>query len=625
MASNTIMIATVATTFVPLLASAIILLATRRRATLSAAVSLAAGALSLLGAIALFVLLRGLEAPLTFSWRWLLSGQIAVRFGYQLDALSLLMLLIVAAISFLVQFYSLGYMAHDPGKARYFGFLSLFAWAMLNLTTAATLLQLFVFWELVGLSSYLLIGFWYEKFSASEAGKKAFVMTRLGDVAFLLGILLLTIHLGQLDIAGLEASAGRMAPGLITGAALLILGGIVGKSAQFPLLTWLPDAMEGPTPVSALLHSATMVAAGVYLMARLFPFFSLSPLALFAALLIGTLSLLLASTMALVSRDIKQVWAFSTISQLGFMLMGLGAGGYTAGIFHLTTHAAFKALLFLCAGVFLHTYESNDMYTIGRAGGRKLTIPFVCMVVGALALAGLPPFSGFFSKEAILNHLAALPNPVWLVAGLLGAFLTAYYTFRLVFVIGRPAATEGARTVVPGHPIDPRNTRIMALPLIVLAALTLVLGWFQRPLENSLASAAAAQAAGHVAWLPYAAVALAVAGVALAWYEFGRRAASQIGFTERLPALARLFGSRWYLDHFYRRLLDTVVYHGFSRWCTRNDQIVIDGSLDGLASGTIGSGRGLGWLHAVAIQSRLTIFFAVILLLAVYLLARGYA
>ena len=624
MESGSIIIISVATTFAPFLACGIILLATRRRANLSAAISLAASVVSLLGAAGLMLMLRGHAAPLTFGARWLVSGDIAVSFGYHLDALSLLMLLIVAAISFLVQFYSLGYMGHDPGKARYFGFLSLFAWAMLNLTSAATLLQLYIFWELVGLSSYLLIGFWYEKFSASEAGKKAFVMTRLGDVAFFLGILLLTVHLGQLDISGLGDSAGRMAPGLITWAALLILGGIVGKSAQFPLMTWLPDAMEGPTPVSALLHSATMVAAGVYLMARLFPFFSLSPAALFATLLIGTLSLLLASTMALVSRDIKQVWAFSTISQLGFMLMGLGAGGYTAGVFHLTTHAGFKALLFLCAGVFLHTYESNDMYAIGRSGGRHLKVPFVCMIVGALALAGLPPFSGFFSKEAILNRLALLPNPVWLAAGLLGAFLTAYYAFRLVFVIGRADAAGDVRTATAQHG-DSGHARFMALPLIVLAIITVGLGWFQGPLERYLSGSAAAHPVSHVGWLPYLALALALAGMGLAWHEFGRRTASQVGFVERLPVLARFFGERWYLDRLYRMLLDSLVYRGASRWCTRGDQIVIDGSLDGLAGGTIGSGRGLGWLHVISIQSRLSIFFAVVLLLAIYVLARGYA
>ena len=244
--------------------------------------------------------------------------------------------------------------------------MSFFAWAMMSLSVSPTMLQLYIFWELVGLSSYLLIGFWYEKFSATQAGKKAFVMTRAGDVAFFIGFLLLFLHTGNLSILDLNgpAASAAMSPGVLTLSALLIFGGIVGKSAQFPLLTWLPDAMEGPTPVSALLHSATMVAAGVYLFARLFPFFSLSPTAMSVFLAIGTISMLLASTMAMVSRDIKKVWAYSTISQLGFMIMALGAGGYFAGVFHLTTHAGFKALLFLCSGVFIHHYGTNDIYEL---------------------------------------------------------------------------------------------------------------------------------------------------------------------------------------------------------------------------------------------------------------------
>ena len=245
---------------------------------------------------------------------------------------------------------------------------------MMSLTLSPTMLQLYIFWELVGLSSYLLIGFWYEKFSASEAGKKAFVMTRFGDVAFFIGLLLVLMHLGNLNILDINGShiQTQMSAGLITLSALLIFGGIVGKSAQFPLLTWLPDAMEGPTPVSALLHSATMVAAGVYLFARLFPYFSLSSTAMLVFLVIGTISMLMASTMAMVSRDVKQVWAYSTISQLGFMIMGLAAGGYFAGVYHLTTHAAFKALLFLCSGVFIHAYESNDIFEISDRGGPPL-------------------------------------------------------------------------------------------------------------------------------------------------------------------------------------------------------------------------------------------------------------
>ena len=246
----------------------------------------------------------------------------------------------------------------------------------------------------------------------------------------------------------------------------------MGKSAQFPLLTWLPDAMEGPTPVSALLHSATMVAAGVYMFARIFPFFSHSADAMTVCLSIGTITMLLSSTMAMVTRDIKQVWAYSTISQLGFMVMGLAAGGYAAGVFHLTTHAGFKALLFLCSGVFIHHFETNDMFVIGRHGGRGLLIPMVCMSLAAAALSGLPPFSGFFSKEAIMGVLAGQHNPIWLAAGLLGAFLTAYYSFRLIFIILRPNPIEKVHAEThAGHGNGHHAAGlywVMAWPLIIL-------------------------------------------------------------------------------------------------------------------------------------------------------------
>jgi len=363
--------ALVLATMLPFVAFLVIMVFARNHRGLSAGLSIGAITVSWLCAVFLLARHWHLEIPLQYLGRWLVSGDINISFGFLLDQASLLMLTIVTTISFLVQIYSLGYMAGDTGFCRYYAYMSLFAWAMMNMTIAPTMVQLFIFWELVGLSSYLLIGFWYEKFSATEAGKKAFVMTRFGDVAFFLGLLLVLKYLGNLNILEMNGpqAAARMSPFLITFSSLLIFGGIVGKSAQFPLLTWLPDAMEGPTPVSALLHSATMVAAGVYLFGRLFPFFSHSATALAVFLAIGTVSMLLASTMAMVSRDIKQVWAYSTISQLGFMIMGLAAGSYFSGMFHLTTHAGFKALLFLCAGVFIHAFETNDVFEIGRRGG----------------------------------------------------------------------------------------------------------------------------------------------------------------------------------------------------------------------------------------------------------------
>ena len=607
-------------TLLPAVAFALIMLVTRRHARFSAGLSIGAIALSAGATLMLLVRHWSMTAPLQYSVHWVAAGQATLTFGFLLDPASLLMLTVVVLICLLVQVYSLGYMAGDPGFARYYGFMSLFAAAMMSLTVAANLLQLYIFWELVGLASYLLIGFWYEKFSAAEAGKKAFVMTRLGDMAFFLGILLLFSQLGTLDLHDLNSPlpTTRLSQGTITVSALLIFGGIVGKSAQFPLLTWLPDAMEGPTPVSALLHSATMVAAGVYLFARLFPFFSLAPQAMTIFLAIGTLSMIAASTMALVSRDIKRVWAYSTISQLGYMIMGLAAGGYAAGLLHLTTHAAFKALLFLCAGVFIHHFQTNDMYEIGRAGGRRLKIPMLCMLVGGAALAGIPPTAGFFSKEALVGVLAEQSNPIWVFAALAGVFLTAYYTFRLIFIILRPAAIDAHEEE---HPHHKAGYACMALPLILLAAVVLSLGFGLDAIARFLGRTDMPQGAeqGHHMAVLIISLSLDAAALALAWYEFGRRGAAQIGFVERMPALAAFFDQRWYLDHFYRFALDNFIYRGIAALCHFNDREVIDGGLDGLSHGTIESGGILARLHVSMIQNRLIIVFGVMALIGLYL------
>ncbi len=629
-AEDTTHLAVILSTLPPLAAFVLILLGTRSQAKLSAGLSIGAITVSL--AASLFLLVRHwkLETALEYSARWLVLDTVEIPFGFLLDPLSLLMLAIVTGICFLVQVYSLGYMAGDPGFSRYYAFMSLFAWAMTSLVVSPTLLQLFVFWELVGLSSYLLIGFWYEKFSATQAGKKAFVMTRTGDVAFLLGLLLVLAYLGNPGILEMNRpeTAAVMPSMILTLSALLIFGGIVGKSAQFPLLTWLPDAMEGPTPVSALLHSATMVAAGVYLFARLFPFFSLSPAAMTFFLVIGTLSMLLASTMALVTRDIKQVWAYSTISQLGFMIMGLAAGGYFAGVFHLTTHAGFKALLFLCSGVFIHRYHTNDIFELGKLGSRGLKTPMLAVAVAAGALAGLPPFSGFFSKEAILGVLAGLSNPIWLAAGLVGAFLTSYYAFRVIFVLLRAEGeaaeeTEGPASSVPAHGDDhqERSLRVMAWPLIVLAALTVALGFFQGPLDRFLTGSmqlVRGSGAEHASWLPFTALAFAAVGLGLAWLDFGRCGAKGVGFVERIPSLHRLFAERWYLDHYYGRFMERVIDRGLSTLFAQNDNKVIDGGIDALSRGTVESGRLVAFLQSGMIQYRLLVIFAVVVLLSLH-------
>ncbi len=610
--------ALIAATMLPFATFLVILVATRRRPGLSAGLSIGAVTISLACSILLLALNFNLAAPVEFSTRLIASSGFDVPFGFLIDRLNLLMIVVVSTVCFLVQVYSLGYMAGDPGFSRYYAFMSLFTWAMMSLSLSASLLQLYFFWELVGLSSYLLIGFWYERFSATQAGKKAFVMTRAGDAAFFIGLLLLFIHTGDLGIVhlGERATFSGVSPSVITISALLIFGGIAGKSAQFPLLTWLPDAMEGPTPVSALLHSATMVAAGVYLFARLFPFFSMSPAAMSVFLAIGTISMLLASTMAIVSRDIKKVWAYSTISQLGFMIMALGGGGYFAGVFHLTTHAGFKALLFLCSGVFIHRYGTNDIYELSRLGAKRMLIPTVSIVLGAAALSGLPPLSGFFSKEAIMGSLGRLPDPVWLAAGLIGVFLTAYYSFRVIFILLFPRELESEESGEEGHE---SGQRAMAFPLVILATITIVLGFFKTPLEHFLGAAAETGVTEGSSWAHMVPLALAVAGVALAWVEFGRRGAKQTGFVERIPVLHKLFAERWYIDRFYGWLVSVVVDKGISRLCYLNDRKVIDGSIDGICGATVESGRVVAFLQTGMIQYRLLAIFGVLALFALYL------
>ena len=635
-------------TSLPFLAMAVILIFTRHHRRLSATISIGAVTTSLLCALYLLKTLYHAGAPVQYEFPWLLADKLFIPFGYLLDPLSLLMLTIVATISFLVQVYSLGYMAGDPGFSRYYAFQSLFAWAMMSMVISPNMLQLFIFWELVGLASYLLIGFYYEKWSASQAGKKAFVMTRFGDIGFFLGLIILLLGFGNLSILKMNeaAQAHTISPHLLTLSAVLIFGGVMGKSAQFPLLTWLPDAMEGPTPVSALLHSATMVAAGVYMFSRIFPFYSGSAEAMTMALAIGTITMLLSSTMAMATYDLKQVWAYSTVSQLGFMVMALAAGGYFSGVFHLTTHAGFKALLFLCSGIFIHEYHTNDFRVIGKQGGRTLVIPMTCMTIGALALSGIFPFSGFFSKEAVLGVLAGHSNRIWLLAGLLGALMTAYYSFRLIFFMlfpkGGIEAHEAHEKAGHGHGEHDKKHHgyvfwSMAVPVMILAGITLVLGFSQDTLEQFLVGKSAigmhtvAAEAGQSHGAPEAhgpghymvlisAVSMALAGIAWAWLEFGRRKATREGFLRWFPRIEALFAARWYLDAFLRKFLDTAVYSGITSLFTRNDRRIIDGGIDGICIFTVESGRLFSFLQSGMLQHNLLVMVGAVALVVLYFL-----
>jgi NADH-quinone oxidoreductase subunit L len=336
--------------------------------------------------------------------------------------------------------------------------------------------------------------------------------------------------------------------------------------------------------------------------------------------------MLLASTMAMVSRDLKRIWAYSTISQLGLMIMGLAAGGYFAGVFHLTTHAAFKALLFLCSGVFIHRFETNDVFELGGRGARRLGLPVVALCVAAAALSGLPPLSGFFSKDAVLVALAALPNPAWVAAGLLGAFLTAYYAFRAVFVL---CSARG-----PGGGDEPRSAEghgrghgswtaaAMAVPLLILAGITLLLGLLEEPLrELLLGQGLPAGRSAHGTWVPYAGVAAAAAGLGLSWFEFGRRGGGQRGFVERVPAVAKLFAERWYLDALYGRLAQRGLDGGLAYLSAENERLVIDASVDGLARGVVSAGRAFAAWGRAMVQYRLAVSLGVLVLLSLgYLL-----
>ena len=630
------------TVFMPLAAFALIMIFTRNNARLSLAISLVASTVPLIIAWAFFFTVN-VKEPIIYNFNWLVSDMVKVPFGFLLDPTSLLMFVIVATISWLVQIYSIGYMGGDPGFGRFYADLSLFALAMLTLVISSGLLQLYIAWELVGLASYLLIGFWYEKFSASEAGKKAFVVTRFGDIGFFMGLVFLTLYYGSLDIASVNAAAvaKSMPPWLLTTSALLIFCGIMGKSAQFPLHVWLPDAMEGPTPVSALLHSATMVAAGVFLLTRLFPFFAGSAMAMSVILAISTLTLILSSTIGMVATDIKQVWAYSTVSQLGFMAMGLAASGLAAGTlfpgyYHLTTHASFKALLFLCSGVFIHHFGTNDFFTMATKGGRKLLIPMVTITIAALALAGIFPFAGFFSKEAILGALAQLDNKIWLVLGLFGAFLTAYYSFRVIFVMLFPK--PGAYGKVPGHiePVEEEHGHghdddahgghddhhgvpwVMSFPLLVLAAFATILGFCQGYLEKFLLGASHP----HEVHLPLliAAVSCALGGIALAWVDWGAKNARCVGFISKFPALQNFFIQKWYMDHFWRWFLNTFIYGLFTKWFTYNDRRVVDGGVDAVAFSTVGSGRLLSFIQTAFLQYNLLFMVLVLAGVGIYLL-----
>jgi NADH-quinone oxidoreductase subunit L len=474
--------------FLPLVAATVITLFTQRNGKLSAQLSIGAILISFVVSAVLFVAfgtLGGTEFAET-ALDWLTVGHLKIDLGLRLDPLSLMMLLVVTGVGGAIHVYSFGYMRSDPGLARYFAKLSLFTFSMLTIVLANNFVALYIGWELVGVSSYLLIGFWYARASAADAGKKAFLCNRLGDFGFLVGIMLIWAMLGSVHFEYLQDKLGKN-PGALgawsTVAGLLIFCGAVGKSAQFPLHVWLPDAMEGPTPVSALIHAATMVAAGVYILCRVFFLYGATPhwpeglawlgglTALDVIAWTGGITALLAAVIAIQQNDIKRILAYSTLSQLGYMVMAVGLHGPTPAMYHLTTHAFFKALLFLGAGsVIVALHHEQDIWRMGALRCR-MPITFWTFLVGTLALCGVPPFSGYFSKDAILatayHHSIAL-----FIVGFLVAALTTFYMFRLVFVAFLGAARSDAPT--KAH----ESSKLMTIPMVLLAVASLLAGFW---------------------------------------------------------------------------------------------------------------------------------------------------
>ncbi|WP_048601490.1 NADH-quinone oxidoreductase subunit L [Rubeoparvulum massiliense] len=489
-----------------------------------------------------------------YTVEWLAIGSTTITMGFEVTALNSLMALVVSLVSFLVHIYSKGYMQGDERFSVFYSYLALFTFAMLGLVLSPNLLQLYIFWELVGVGSFLLIGFYFYKPEAKAAAKKAFIVTRIGDMGLFIALGLIFWWTGSFDFEQITNAARGviaehpMESWQISLIAILIFIAAMGKSGQFPLHTWLPDAMEGPTPVSALIHAATMVAAGVYLVARTFDLFLLSPLALDVVAYVGGFTAIFAATIALVQRDIKRILAYSTISQLGYMMLALGAMGYVASVFHLFTHAFFKALLFLAAGSVIHGLQTQDIFRMGGIW-KRMKVTSWAFLIGALALAGIVPFAGFWSKDEILMALYADGRTVLLWVAMITAFLTAFYMFRLFFVAFTGENRSGlAAEESPGS---------MTFPMIVLAALSLVAGFFNaQPFTSYLGDWLTANGTlypAHISgpiWIQVVAVVISLAGIGLAWFFYGRHH-QRVGVAEGLRPLHQLLFNKYYVDEFY--------------------------------------------------------------------------
>ena len=533
-------------------------------------------------------------------YTWLTSGTLDLHIGLTIDRLTAVMLILVTTVSALVHVYTIGYMQGEPGYARFFSYIALFTFSMLMLVLADNFLQLFVFWEAVGLCSYLLIGHWYERPAACSAATKAFIVNRVGDFGFLLGLLLVWTTFDSLDYADVFAkaqdAAGRtmniLEPlganwevSVLTVICLLLFTGAIGKSAQVPLHVWLPDAMEGPTPISALIHAATMVTAGVFMVARLSPLYNLSPTAMTVVALVGGVTMVLGATIALTQTDIKRVVAYSTMSQLGYMIMACGSGAYAAGMYHLLTHGAFKALLFLgCGSVIIALHHEQDMRKMGGLKD-KLPVTYWTFVIGSLALAGFPLTAGFFSKDDLLvSTWSSGPlGQVLAILGLLTALMTAFYSFRLVFVtFWGPSHVDHHHAA---HVHEPSKT--MTIPLIILAVLSVVTGYlglpgFLEPMFAGEAGEGAHHGSGALMIMGLA-TAMGLLGIAGAYYVYVLNPSLPDRWANQWRGAYQLSLNKWYVDEAYDRSIVRPTFAAAMELWKRVDVAVIDGAVNGVA------------------------------------------
>ena len=533
-------------------------------------------------------------------YTWLTSGLLDIHIGFSIDRLTSVMLLLVTTVSSLVHIYTIGYMQGDSGYARFFSYIALFTFSMLMLVMADNLLQLFIFWEAVGLCSYLLIGHWYDRPAACSAATKAFIVNRVGDFGFMLGLLMVWYNFESLDYSEIfvraHESAGEVINVLgpfggtwdvsvLTLICVLLFTGAVGKSAQVPLHVWLPDAMEGPTPISALIHAATMVTAGVFMVARLAPLYNLSPTAMTLVAITGGVTMVVGATIALTQTDIKRVVAYSTVSQLGYMIMACGLGAYAAGMYHLLTHGAFKALLFLgCGSVIIALHHEQDMRRMGGLK-HKLPITYWTFVVGSLALAGFPLTSGFFSKDHLLvSAWSAGPLGQFLAGlGLVTALITAFYSFRLVFV-----TFWGPSHVDPHHADhvhEPSST--MTLPLIVLAVFSILTGYLGIPEflgpTFETGTGEAAHGGGASVGIMVLAAGMGLLGIAGAYYVYVRNPALPDRLARQWQSLYQASLNKWYVDEVYDRTVVRPTFAGATGLWKHVDVNVIDSAVNGVA------------------------------------------